>query len=229
MTDDRAAGAAAPNPEAMSNELLGSLETIRHVISSVTRGESLQQLAVGYPETHPVGALTASINAMLESLEDSRRHTQEYMRELQDKIETIERQRAAIQDLSTPIIEVWPGVLCAPIIGVLDGVRATEMTRTLLGAVVERKTPLVIIDITGIEDMDTRASDNFVRMVRSVRLLGARCVLSGVHPNIARTVIQLGVDLSGIESYRSLRDVLRKFVRMTPKTTTAKAPTGTNQ
>lgn len=92
------------------------------------------------------------------------------------------------------------------------------MTRTLLATVVEKKTPLVIIDITGIEVMDTRASDNFVRMARSVRLLGAKCVLSGVHPNIARTIVQLGVDLSGIESYRSTREALLRFVKTSQAT-----------
>jgi rsbT co-antagonist protein RsbR len=61
--------------------------------------------------------------------------------------------------------------------------------------------------------MDTRAADNFMRMARSVRLLGAKCVLSGVHPNIARTIVKLGIDLSGIECFRSMREALRVFVK----------------
>lgn len=197
----------------MSRELFASLDKLRSVIQAVAGGESPRQLDMDYPETHPVGALTSSINTMMQALDESRRQSGISLGELTEKIETIEQQQAAIQELSTPIIEVWPGVLCAPIIGVLDSSRATEMTRTLLATVVEKKTPLVIIDITGIEVMDTRASDNFVRMARSVRLLGAKCVLSGVHPNIARTIVQLGVDLSGIESYRSTREALLHFVK----------------
>jgi len=203
----------------MSRELFASLDKLRSVIQAVAGGESPRQLDMDYPETHPVGALTSSINTMMQALDESRRQSGISLGELTEKIETIEQQQAAIQELSTPIIEVWPGVLCAPIIGVLDSSRATEMTRTLLATVVEKKTPLVIIDITGIEVMDTRASDNFVRMARSVRLLGAKCVLSGVHPNIARTIVQLGVDLSGIESYRSTREALLHFVKTTQAAT----------
>ena len=179
-----------------SAELFASLDGLRSVIRAVAAGETSRLLEIQFPESHPVGALTLSINAMMEALDESRKHSESYSREL-----------------STPIIEVWPGVLCAPIIGVLDSVRATEMTRTLLATIVQKKTPLVIIDVTGIDVMDTRASDNFVRMARSVRLLGAKCVLSGVHPNIARTIVHLGIDLSGIESYRSMRDALYRYVR----------------
>lgn len=196
-----------------SAELFASLDGLRSVIRAVAAGETPRLLEIQFPESHPVGALTLSINVMMEALDEGRKHSESYSRELAEKIDTIERQQAAIRELSTPIIEVWPGVLCAPIIGVLDSARATEMTRTLLATIVQKKTPLVIIDVTGIDVMDTRASDNFVRMARSVRLLGAKCVLSGVHPNIARTIVQLGIDLSGIESYRSMRDALYRHVR----------------
>jgi rsbT co-antagonist protein RsbR len=220
MTDRESDGTSTVEGGTMSRELFASLDKLRSVILAVAGGESPRLLDVDYPETHPVGALTSSLNTMMQALDESRRQSSISLGELSEKIETIEKQQAAIQELSTPIIEVWPGVLCAPIIGVLDSSRATEMTRTLLATVVEKKTPLVIIDITGIEVMDTRASDNFVRMARSVRLLGAKCVLSGVHPNIARTIVQLGVDLSGIESYRSTREALLRFVKTSQATTT---------
>jgi hypothetical protein len=74
-----------------------------------------------------------------------------------------------------------------------------------------------IIDITGIEAMDTRATDHFLRMARSVRLLGAECVLSGINPNVARSIVHMGVDLSGIGTYRSLRDALQAYVRRQQK------------
>jgi rsbT co-antagonist protein RsbR len=208
------AGEAAP----FGAELFPFLDRLRAIILAVAGGDTPRKLDVQYPEDHPIGALTSSLNSMMEALDESRKNSAAYSRDLADKIDTIERQEAAIRELSTPIIEVWPGVLCAPIIGVLDGGRATEMTRTLLATVVEKKTPLVIIDITGIEAMDARASDNFVRMARSVRLLGAKCVVSGVHPNIARTIVQLGVDLHGIESYRSTREALARVVAASKKT-----------
>jgi rsbT co-antagonist protein RsbR len=100
-----------------------------------------------------------------------------------------------------------------PIVGVIDSSRAAEMTSALLATVVEKKVRFTIIDITGIEAMDTRATDHFLRMARSVRLLGAECVLSGINPNVARSIIHMGVELSGIQTYRSLRDALQHHVR----------------
>jgi rsbT co-antagonist protein RsbR len=206
-----------PDAEASekSSELFASLDMLCTVLRAVAAGQSPKFLEITYPDSHPVGALTLSVNTMMESLYETRKQSDEYSRDLADKVRTIEQQQAAIQELSTPIIEVWPGVLCAPVIGALDGARATDVNRTLLATIVAKKTPLVIIDITGIEAMDTRAADNFVRMARSVRLLGAKCVLSGVHPNIARSIVELGVDLSGIESYRSIREALQRYVRAT--------------
>jgi rsbT co-antagonist protein RsbR len=96
---------------------------------------------------------------------------------------------------------------------VIDSSRAADMTSALLSTVVEKTVRFTIIDITGIEAMDTRATDHFLRMARSVRLLGAECVLSGINPNVARSIVHMGVDLSGIGTYRSLRDALQAYVR----------------
>ena len=81
--------------------------------------------------------------------------------------------------------------------------RAADVTTSLLSAVVQKKARHAIIDVTGIEVMDTQSADHFLRMARAVTLLGARCALSGVHPNIARTIVHMGVDLQGLKSYRT--------------------------
>ena len=86
------------------------------------------------------------------------------------------------------------------------------MTEALLSAIVEKKADCAIIDITGIQVMDTRVVDHFLRMARAVRLMGARCVLSGVHPNVSQTIVHMGLDLRGIETHRSMRDALSAFV-----------------
>jgi rsbT co-antagonist protein RsbR len=202
-----------PEAAGIRSELLSSLDEVLLVLQDVANGELTRRLEVKFPESHPVGALTVGINSMIDALQEARAESERTLEELTEQITTIERQNTAIQELSTPIIEVWTGVLCIPVIGVLDSARATEMTRALLEAIVQKKAPGVIIDITGIDTMDTRAADNFVRMARSVRLLGAKCILSGVHPTIARTVVQLGIDLSGIESYRTMKDALRNYLR----------------
>jgi rsbT co-antagonist protein RsbR len=181
-------------------------------LRAVDNGDLSARVPTRFSETEPMTALASTVNAIIERLSRVRSDTQGYERELEAQLSTIEKQRAAIKELSTPMIEVWVGVLCVPIVGVIDSSRAAEMTSALLAAVVEKKVRFTIIDITGIEAMDTRATDHFLRMARSVRLLGAECVLSGINPNVARSIIHMGVELSGIQTYRSLRDALQHHV-----------------
>ena len=135
-----------------------------------------------------------------------------YSRELQDKLIAIEQQQTAIAELSTPIMEVWKGALCLPIVGMVDSARTVRDGHALLSAIVRTKASYALIDITGIQVMDTRVVDHFIHMARAVRLLGARCVLTGVHPNVSRTIVHMGIDLQGVETHRSMRDALRHFV-----------------
>jgi rsbT co-antagonist protein RsbR len=190
-----------------------AISDILRVLRSVEDGDLSARTEVRLSEAEPMGALATTVNSVVQQLMRVREETQVYQRELEEQLDTIERQRAAIKELSTPMIEVWAGVMCVPIVGLIDSMRATEMTSALLRAVVEKKVQFAIIDITGIDVMDTRATDHFLRMARSVRLLGAECVLSGINPNVARSIVHMGVELSGIETYRTLRDALQHHVR----------------
>jgi rsbT co-antagonist protein RsbR len=189
-----------------------ALSAIGEVLQSIESGDLTARVALGLPANDPIGALSECINSMTGLLAERREETLRYQRDLEGQIETIEKQRVAIRELSTPIIELWNGVLCAPIVGVLDSARASELTSALLHNVVQSKASLAIIDITGSEAMDTQATDHFLRMARAIRLLGSECALSGVHPNVARTIVHMGIDLEGIDSYRTLRDALQKHV-----------------
>lgn len=202
-------------PPALRTEaqLKQAVNDVAGVLDAVEAGDLSARAAVAFAESDPLGALAACVNNMIELLAVRREETLSYQRELEEQIETIEKQRAAIRELSTPIIEIWPGVLCAPIVGVLDSGRAAEMTSALLGSVVATKASLAIIDITGIEAMDTQATDHFLRMARTVKLLGSHCALSGIHPNVARTIVHMGIDLTGVESYRTLREALQRHVK----------------
>lgn len=140
-------------------------------------------------------------------------------RELEGKLETIEMQQAAIRELSTPIIEVWAGVLCLPVVGVVDSQRSAEMTETLLETIVAKQARMAIVDITGIDVMDTKTADHFIKMARAVRLLGAECIVSGINPGIAQTLTHIGVDLTGVRTLRSLRDALQLYLRETEQIT----------
>jgi rsbT co-antagonist protein RsbR len=208
-------GTVPPAAVGLQYDLVASVQIILSVLRAVGVGDLSQRLELPFPDTHPVGALAASVNSMIEALSEAQETSSAYFQQLSQQIDTIERQREAIRNLSIPIIEVWAGVLCAPVVGVLDSVRAADVTSSLLEAVVQKKARHAIIDVTGIEVMDTQSADHFLRMARAVTLLGARCALSGVHPNIARTIVHMGVELQGLRSYRTMREALRVCVRET--------------
>lgn len=189
-----------------------SIADILLTLADVGAGDYSVRLKTNLPESDPFGALRVAINEMVASLAEERERSRAYQAELEEKLATIELQREAIRDLSTPIMEVWDGVLCLPVVGVMDSHRSAEMTEELLKAIVAKEAECAIIDITGIEVMDTRTADHFLRMAKSVRLLGAQCFLTGLSPAIAQTVVHIGVDLQGVQTHRSLRDGLRYWV-----------------
>ncbi len=201
-----------PETEGSGNvrkDLEDSIGPILEMLEAVSTGDLSQRLELGFAEHHPAGALAKSVNSMTDALEQAREESESSLRELAERIEIIERQREAIETLSVPVIEVWSGVLCIPIVGVLDSGRAADITQALMNAVVRQKARYAIIDLTGIEIMDTTSADHFLRMARSVTLLGAKCALSGIHPNIARTIIHMGLDLGGLKSFRTMREALK--------------------
>lgn len=197
----------------MSDEqILESVADALLTLANVGFGDYSTRLDVAADDESPLASLYRGINEMIESLSAEQAKSKAYQAELEDKLQTIEKQRAAIRELSTPIMEVWDGVLCLPVVGVMDTMRSVEMTNSLLQTVVEKKTRCIIIDITGIDVMDTRTVDHFMRMARAVRLLGAQCVLTGINPHIAQTVVHMGIDLSNIVTHRTLHEALQRYV-----------------
>jgi rsbT co-antagonist protein RsbR len=140
------------------------------------------------------------------------------------RIAVIEQQKQVIVDLSTPVIEVWAGVLTLPLVGMFDQERATKVTTELLEAVVTLQASLVILDVTGIENVDTNVADHFLRMARTVRLLGSDCVLSGVRPAVAQTIVSMGLDVGEIRSFPTLRAALQRTTAALTDARTKSAP-----
>jgi rsbT co-antagonist protein RsbR len=120
----------------------------------------------------------------------------------------IERLRVALDELSTPVLQVADGVLVVPIIGVLDRERSDQVSEKLLEAVVRLRARVVILDVTGVEFMDTSNADRFARLAQGVELLGARCLLSGVQPSVAQSLVALGVSLGSLTPQRNLAAAL---------------------
>jgi rsbT co-antagonist protein RsbR len=128
---------------------------------------------------------------------------------LRDKLELIERQQAVIRELATPIIEVWDGVLTMPIVGLIDTARTAEIMDNLLQAVTQTRARFAILDLTGVEVVDTGTAGHLIKLIQAIRLLGAEGILTGIHPSIAQTIVALGVDLSHVAVYAKLRDALK--------------------
>ncbi len=203
---------AAGSPPTARADLSEAMGEVLEVLRCVAQGDLDKRLSSTLPESHPMGALTQSVNAMIDSLGEARQRSEAYSTNLREKLLAIEKQQAAIAELSTPVMEVWEGILCLPIVGAIDDARTSDMARSLLTEIVRRKARYALIDITGIVVMDTQSVDHFMRMARAVRMLGAHCALSGVHPNVSSTIVQMGIPLDGIETHRTMSDALRGFI-----------------
>jgi rsbT co-antagonist protein RsbR len=203
---------SSTSQEGVIEDFLERVSQVLVVLANVGKANYATRLDAALPNGHALQPLYTGINEMIDSLAAEQARSAAYQHDLEEKLAMIDQQRAAIRELSTPIMEVWEGVLCLPVVGIMDSARSSEMTDALLQAIVEKKARRAIIDITGIEVMDTRTADHFIRMAKAVRLLGAECVLTGINPGIAQTIIHMGVDLAGVVTLRSLRDALQQYV-----------------
>lgn len=205
--------APSPHDGAMVQELRRALDSMLVAMEAIGRGELDVVVSTDFADDHPVGALAAAINDVSAALKASREERLRYENELSARIAQIDQQRQAIVELSTPVIEVLDRVLTLPVVGTVDSERANKMTVELLNAVIERDAALVVLDVTGLEVVDTAVADHFMRMARAVRLLGAECVLSGVRPAVASTMVSMGLELGQIKSFSTLRAALQHSMK----------------
>lgn len=130
------------------------------------------------------------------------------------ELEELARQREmTIRELSTPVMEVWEDVLVLPVVGVVDTRRSMEIMNTLLERIVSVQAKCVIIDITGVEVVDTKTADYLLRVSRAANLLGTRCVLTGLSPAVAQTLVEIGADLTEVRTLRNLKEGLRDCLK----------------
>jgi len=120
--------------------------------------------------------------------------------------EIINRQQRELLELSTPVVELWRGILALPLIGTLDSERTQIVMESLLQQIVETGASIAIIDITGVPTVDTLVAQHLLKTVAAGRLMGADCIISGIRPQIAATIVHLGVDLSAVTTKASLAD-----------------------
>lgn len=127
--------------------------------------------------------------------------------------EVIERQQEELLDLTTPVVKVWDSIVALPLIGTLDSERTQVVMESLLDAIVANEAAIAIIDITGVPTVDTLVAQHLLKTVAAARLMGAECIISGIRPQIAQTIVHLGVDLGDVATKATLAEALKLALR----------------
>lgn len=128
---------------------------------------------------------------------------------LKAREEVIERQQQEMLELSTPVVKLWGGILALPMIGTLDSARTQIVMETLLQEIMETGSEFAILDITGVPTVDTLVAQHLLKTVAAARLMGTECIISGIRPQIAQTIVHLGVDLQDILTKATLADAFK--------------------
>ncbi|HVJ88874.1 MAG TPA: STAS domain-containing protein [Labilithrix sp.] len=196
------------------------IERLIEVLALISIGElSPEKTTIEVHKEDALASLEVSLNVFIAELAEARRQSEESMQnlvasraELEEKLATIERQQATIRDLSTPVLELWEDIITLPVVGIVDSQRSVEMTETLLTNIVSRRTKCVIIDLTGVQLVDTMTAHHFIKLAESARLLGAYCVLTGINSAIAQTISAEG-GIGELKTLRSLREGIKECLR----------------
>ncbi|MDI1478388.1 STAS domain-containing protein [Polyangium sp. y55x31] len=163
--------------------------------------------------------LESSREALRQANEQLEEKVRERTLELTDKLAKIEEQQQTIRALFTPVIQVWDRILVLPIVGGLDARRASDMMGSLLETVVDTQSTFVVLDLTGVDDVDAETADHLVKMSRAASLLGTTCLLSGLSPRVASALVALDVGLGELLSFGKLQAALQFALRHLSKPT----------
>lgn len=210
---------------------------LRAVLSELSRGRARQ----GFSASETALSVFAVKDALLELLEESR--DGEALRDfvafsglvdqmglftfesyVRTRESLIADQAEQLLELSTPVVKLWEGVVAVPLVGTLDSARAQVVMERLLQTLVDTSSPYAIIDITGVPAVDTQVAQHILKTVVAARLMGADCIISGIRPQIAQTIVALGIEFGDIATKASLADALRHVLRLTGVETTARRP-----
>ncbi|HEY7912403.1 MAG TPA: STAS domain-containing protein [Blastocatellia bacterium] len=134
---------------------------------------------------------------------------------IKNRERVIRQQQQDMLELSTPVVQIWDRIICLPLIGALDSRRTQLMMERLLERIVRTRAEVAILDITGVPTVDTQVANYLIKTVTAVRLLGSTCIITGVGPAIAQTIVHLGIDLAGIITRNQLSDGIRLAFEMT--------------
>jgi rsbT co-antagonist protein RsbR len=156
-------------------------------------------------------ALAAEVWSTTQLLDSLSLLTTEAFQKTREQV--ISRQQQELLELATPVVQLWSGILALPLIGTLDSARTQVVMENLLDAIVKTRSDFAIIDITGVPVVDTLVAQHLLKTVAAARLMGAECMISGIRPQIAQTIIHLGVDLGGVITKATLADAFALALR----------------
>ena len=142
----------------------------------------------------------------------------------QSREDVIRRQQAEMLELSTPVVELWEGVLALPLIGILDSARTQVAMESLLQSIVDSDSTIAIVDITGVPTVDTQVAQHLLKTVAAAKLMGAQCIICGISPQIAQTMVHLGVEFDDVITKATMADALAHSFRQLGLTVTRHGP-----
>jgi len=220
---------AASQPSSLNDINAPAWEEMRDFLSSVSRSRAHQGFSPSETATF-IFSLKQPLFALLrqEFEGDPRRQADElwFATTLLDKLglytteayqkareEVIVRQQQELLELSTPVVVLWEGILALPLIGTLDSARTQVVMESLLQKIVETGAGIAIIDITGVPTVDTLVAQHLLKTVSAARLMGADCIISGIRPQIAQTIVHLGVNLADVITKSTLADAFAVALR----------------
>jgi len=185
---------------------------------------------VGTEEDDEVGELSRAFDRMLNEVRRSRAELEEYNLNLETQIEErtgklteseeylkelVDKLRISQEGLSAPVVQIWDRILALPLIGSIDEQRVGTIMETLLSEITKTQSDVVILDVTGVHEIDTYVTSQLLRIVAAAQLLGADCIVTGVRPESAQTIVELGIDMSEIVTRRTLHEGLQYALKLT--------------
>ena len=176
---------------------------------SVTSGAQ----TIAHLRTRPLRDVDGQLCGGVAVVEDATEHVR-VQEDLLEQLEVVKKQAATIHALGTPILKVWDEVLCLPVIGTLEHDRVTEMTETMLNAIIGERARFAIIDVTGVEVVDTTTAQHLVQLIRAASLVGAEGLLCGLRPAVAQTIVSLGGELGVARTMRTMQQALQYCLRV---------------
>jgi len=194
---------------AIAQSLAGQPGTYQGFYRSATSGDEIIAVFRCYPVRDASGAAIGGFGLAEDATERIRGE-----QALRDQLALVQSQGETIRRLGAPLLRIWAGVLCLPVIGELDAERATVMTENLLRAVLEEQARFAIVDLTGVARLEEDTAQHLLTLTRAAALVGVQLVLSGIQPAVAVHVIEVGLDLQGVPKLQTLHHALQHCLEL---------------